>query len=712
MNRQLYQMGGMGIGVAPQNTMADQLLNYGQTPLTMADGGIANLVDREKYGLGSKLKKFVRNIIPNEIAAIAVKAAPFVAPFNPLLAGAMAGIGGFDQTGRIGSSLKSAALTYGAGQLARGIGGAGFQEGFNPFAGFDASASFGGLGSLFSSPMGAQPFGTFSTPTTAPITPTQSNFIGTDALTYDPTTGQQLGRTIPELQSSMVSGGGLGPNETGRSASELLKAYGPPSTTEGPGYIDLIKKAGSFENVPLSERFNAVKDLSSKALTDIFTKPVINPKTGETTNVLDKNVLFATISGASSYYEALQLAKKAGVPEGEFSEADYQRLKVDPEKAKLKDVLKPGAFGIREAVAAEGGRIGYGLGDLVRSSGIAQPVSGGNVSESRGLGGMIQRLIQQNPQMFKTQMSASRRDFIDNDNNGIDDREEAAGGGLMDGGVLSIKLTPAQEMAMGGRMGYQVGGNINPFALTQRPDDLGLPGFDDDPVRDETSITMSEALQLAMDRGQKFYDPTYGFQINPLTKGRMGTGIDPNFIFQRAMQAEQDAAARTLPINVPSRGISSNFLSPNQSMQQDLLMRQGAIQTGGTPGSASEGASRINPLFAINRLIQAEQDAAARVTPKMAKGGKINYPMGSEIPVRQNEGGITELDLRAKGGYIPVGIKEKADDVPAMLSRNEFVFTADAVRGAGKGNINKGAQKMYKLMKSLEKKVKKFKKVA
>jgi hypothetical protein len=44
-----------------------------------------------------------------------------------------------------------------------------------------------------------------------------------------------------------------------------------------------------------------------------------------------------------------------------------------------------------------------------------------------------------------------------------------------------------------------------------------------------------------------------------------------------------------------------------------------------------------------------------------------------------------------------------------MLSKNEFVFTADAVRGAGKGNINKGAQKMYTLMKSLEKKIKKQK---
>jgi hypothetical protein len=62
-----------------------------------------------------------------------------------------------------------------------------------------------------------------------------------------------------------------------------------------------------------------------------------------------------------------------------------------------------------------------------------------------------------------------------------------------------------------------------------------------------------------------------------------------------------------------------------------------------------------------------------------------------------------ELDYRAKGGFVPpIGIKEKADDIPAMLSNNEFVFTADAVRNAGDGNVNKGAQRMYGLMKQLE----------
>ena len=69
---------------------------------------------------------------------------------------------------------------------------------------------------------------------------------------------------------------------------------------------------------------------------------------------------------------------------------------------------------------------------------------------------------------------------------------------------------------------------------------------------------------------------------------------------------------------------------------------------------------------------------------------------------RENQGGIMELDYRDTGGFVPVGIKEKADDVPAMLSKNEFVFTADAVRNAGDGDVEKGAQRLYNTMKTLE----------
>ena len=67
------------------------------------------------------------------------------------------------------------------------------------------------------------------------------------------------------------------------------------------------------------------------------------------------------------------------------------------------------------------------------------------------------------------------------------------------------------------------------------------------------------------------------------------------------------------------------------------------------------------------------------------------------------KGGIAEIDYRDKGGYVPpIGKKERADDIPAMLSNNEFVFTADAVRNAGGGSVKEGAKKMYALMKKLE----------
>lgn len=71
------------------------------------------------------------------------------------------------------------------------------------------------------------------------------------------------------------------------------------------------------------------------------------------------------------------------------------------------------------------------------------------------------------------------------------------------------------------------------------------------------------------------------------------------------------------------------------------------------------------------------------------------------------EGGLMDLggmekDYRAEGGFVPIGKAEKADDVPARLSKNEFVFTADAVRNAGGGDIDKGAEVMYNVMKNLE----------
>ena len=120
----------------------------------------------------------------------------------------------------------------------------------------------------------------------------------------------------------------------------------------------------------------------------------------------------------------------------------------------------------------------------------------------------------------------------------------------------------------------------------------------------------------------------------------------------------------------------------------------------------------------IGALVEGADDQTVDVG-NMAYGGRVMKAMGDSasdnavqaagiegLPLRENSKGVKEIDLRKTGGFVPpVGVKEKADDIPAMLSNNEFVFTADAVRAAGGGSVNKGAQRMYDLMKNLESKV-------
>ena len=86
-----------------------------------------------------------------------------------------------------------------------------------------------------------------------------------------------------------------------------------------------------------------------------------------------------------------------------------------------------------------------------------------------------------------------------------------------------------------------------------------------------------------------------------------------------------------------------------------------------------------------------------------ANGGRIGLNMGGmgSIPQTPMIPQGQQLDGRG-GGFIPMGAQEKRDDVPAMLAKNEFVMTSDAVRAAGGGSIEKGAQRMYDMMNQLE----------
>ena len=93
-------------------------------------------------------------------------------------------------------------------------------------------------------------------------------------------------------------------------------------------------------------------------------------------------------------------------------------------------------------------------------------------------------------------------------------------------------------------------------------------------------------------------------------------------------------------------------------------------------------------------------------TYEMESPVRMKEKIKETVTVEAKDGGLMdlggkEMDLR-KGGFVPIGKKERADDVPARLSKNEFVMTADAVRAAGGGSVNEGAKRMYKVMNDLE----------
>jgi len=123
--------------------------------------------------------------------------------------------------------------------------------------------------------------------------------------------------------------------------------------------------------------------------------------------------------------------------------------------------------------------------------------------------------------------------------------------------------------------------------------------------------------------------------------------------------------------------------------------------------------TNLGPVLTREQMLAIRSNPFRTLTPRIvgtefaANGGRIGYQEGSKEPVAKKTMPLLdmdgkEMDLREEGGFVPIGRMEKADDVPARLSKNEFVFTADAVRNAGDGDVDKGAEVMYNMMKNLE----------
>lgn len=144
----------------------------------------------------------------------------------------------------------------------------------------------------------------------------------------------------------------------------------------------------------------------------------------------------------------------------------------------------------------------------------------------------------------------------------------------------------------------------------------------------------------------------------------------------------------------------------NQSDIDSALSRQNLMRGGRAgyeAGSNNEGVKTIP----INLDAIAKQLFGDRLDNLTYTQKETVYNRYYDLKDKKAKGGLMslggrEMDFRAAGGFVPIGKKERADDVPARLSKNEFVFTAKAVRNAGNGNIGEGAKRMYQIMKRLE----------
>jgi hypothetical protein len=228
---------------------------------------------------------------------------------------------------------------------------------------------------------------------------------------------------------------------------------------------------------------------------------------------------------------------------------------------------------------------------------------------------------------------------------------------------------------------------------------------------DTTGINFQTAQQVLDDPNQRFKPPVEATQL-AAEGGRIGynMGGDADTLvasYMKSPEGEQELMSKSSGgMGMPDivNQMKQELMMAQASSQGNMQMQQPQMAAmGGRIGYTGGGGVHDFSLSDLN-LLKANKYNPSEVAKWKDKGkGLLNtlrttgYAEGGLMDLGGNE-----MDLRAEGGFIPIGGKEKADDVPARLSKNEFVFTADAVRNAGGGDIDEGAQVMERLMKSLE----------
>ena len=636
-------------------------------------GGIMEVEPRENFGLGSSLKKRIRKLIPNEVAKVATTVAPFVAPFNPAVAAAMAGIGGFDQTGSISDSLKGAAITYGLGQGARFIGGAGFQG--NPFT--EGGAFRGGLEGFksgFSSPLGTE-------------------------------TG--LGKMLSEnaaAKGKALKAEGVKPVKESTFFEDATQELLPGDTVSTITKDTIIKNDPSiFELVKQGDYGDALMTGAKK-----FGKAMFTNKDGS----LDKTAILAAASFGLTYADALRIANEDGeqLPKEEYDEA----LKAEY-KAKNDEYLK-NFFGGK----ADGGRIGFAKGSIDNESEdikkLKELISGDIIENQDPDMDEMKEKMGIEELMAGTGINFSRQEksylFRRLGGSGGADRSYTMPNLYRilsnpsrypeDARILKEIAVMGLNKKDGGRIGFEKGANK----------DYEFMKLIDTSDADRKEKAINDALEMY----RKEYPRMSEEDIFTLVMQEFA----PN------MQSLQDDGSYKKASELPTPKIklgnkiedrvdlikkTDGGVGPKTSLSLRMNLLNDLVEDGTITKKQYEDALLKGSAFVEEdgyRVRLGPFDFTGRGGEKITKmidkyEDYDNYAMGGEVPVRKNQGGVMELDYRETGGFVPVGIKERADDVPAMLSKNEFVMTADAVRGIGKGDVEKGAEKLYGVMKQAEK---------
>jgi len=322
------------------------------------------------------------------------------------------------------------------------------------------------------------------------------------------------------------------------------------------------------------------------------------------------------------------------------------------------------AGGIREGnigKAALQGLGAFGIGKVAQGLGV--PQFGGNLSS--GLGSILQKI----PGV--SQLAGSP---VGQGIGAIFDRAEALGGQL--GSVLGT--TPASAAATSAAV---------PTGVTPEGDVFFKP-------EDIKSSVLSDVLTGGGKTILEDVGPAGDVTRGQLLRSLLGFGLG-------AFEAKQ---AKDEYEDIMNRAGFNQTLQELQAQYQDPRVFES------TSISYEDGGEVRDPEYEGWKKMYEKNQDIGMMHPKASEYLKIYQKEQEQLNEKAN-GGIMgfadggepamEMDYRG-GGFIPVGAKERADDVPARLSKNEFVMTADAVRAAGGGNVNKGAKKMYSLMNALE----------